>query len=213
MRAVVVLPLVPVMAAMGTREEAPGREQHVDDRRGDVARRAFARRDMHAKSGRRIHFADAAADGAVAFGNVFGQKIHAPHVQADGTHRALRHLAVVGMDDIGDVGGRAARGQVRGRAQIDDLRRGSEPTRRAAPTRSSIFSRLRVELEARQHLFVAHAAARILDSRSRSTARSYALPSPTTCPGVRRVAATSSPFTTSRRWSSPSKKGLDDDRA
>ena len=31
-------------------------------------------------------------------------------------------------------------------------------------------------------------------------------PSPTTWPGVRRVAATSSPFTTSSRWSSPSRK-------
>ena len=86
------------------------REQHGDDRRGDVAGRAFARRDVHAKTGRRVHFADAAADGAVALGNVLGEKIHAAHVQPDGAHGALRHLAVIGMYDVGDVRRRAARG-------------------------------------------------------------------------------------------------------
>jgi hypothetical protein len=50
-------------AAMGTRDGGAGREQHVDDRRRDVARRAFARRHVHAKAGRRVHLADAAADG------------------------------------------------------------------------------------------------------------------------------------------------------
>ncbi len=66
--------------------------------------------DMHAKAGRGVHFADAAADAAVALGDILGEKIHAAHVEADGAHRALRHLAIVGMDDVGDVGRGAAGG-------------------------------------------------------------------------------------------------------
>ena len=34
-----------------------GREQHFDHRAGRIARRAFARRHVHAKSGRRVHLA------------------------------------------------------------------------------------------------------------------------------------------------------------
>ncbi len=40
-RAVVVLPLVPVTAAIGIRLGVPGREEHVHHRAGDVARRAL----------------------------------------------------------------------------------------------------------------------------------------------------------------------------
>ena len=65
---------------------------------------------MHAKSGRRVDFANAAADGAIALGDILGKKIHAAHVQSDGAHGTLGHLSIVGMDDIGDVGRRAARG-------------------------------------------------------------------------------------------------------
>jgi hypothetical protein len=49
------------------------------------------------------------------------EKVHAAHVQPDGADRAHRHLAVVGMDDVGDVGGGAAGGQVGGGAQVDHL--------------------------------------------------------------------------------------------
>ena len=45
------------------------REQHVDDRARDVARGAFARRDVHAEARRGVHLADAAAD-LVALGDV-----------------------------------------------------------------------------------------------------------------------------------------------
>ena len=44
MRVVVVLPLVPVMAAIGMRYGVPLREEHVDHRAGDVARLALGRR-------------------------------------------------------------------------------------------------------------------------------------------------------------------------
>ena len=68
MRAVVVLPFVPVIAAIGMRASAPGREQHVHDRAGDVARLALGGRDVHAEAGRRVDLADAAADLAVGSG-------------------------------------------------------------------------------------------------------------------------------------------------
>jgi hypothetical protein len=63
--AVVVLPLVPVIAAIGMRDGRAGREQHVDHRAGDVARRALAGRDVHAEAGRGVDLADAAADARV----------------------------------------------------------------------------------------------------------------------------------------------------
>ncbi len=150
------------------------------------------------KPGRRVDLADAAADGSVALGDVFGEEIHAADVQPDRAHRAHRHLAVVRMDDVGDVGGGAAGGQVGGGAQ-------TAPPRPACGTESALVAdafehhmRLRIELEAGQHLFVADAAARILVD-DLDELRDGVLPSPTTWPGVRRVAATSSPLTTSRR--------------
>ena len=62
MRAVVVLPLVPVIAAIGMRLGRARREQHVDHRAGHVARRALARRHVHAEAGRGVDLADRAAD-------------------------------------------------------------------------------------------------------------------------------------------------------
>ena len=63
---VVVFPFVPVIAAIGIRVGVPGGKEHVDDRTGHVARRSFGRRDVHAEARRRVHFADAATDLAVA---------------------------------------------------------------------------------------------------------------------------------------------------
>ena len=106
------------------------REQHVDDRAGDIARRAFARRDVHAEAGRGVDLADTAADRAVALGDVGREEIDAADVEADRTNRAHRHVAVVGMNDVGHVGGRAAGREIRGRAQIDDAAAPPAPTAR-----------------------------------------------------------------------------------
>ena len=65
MRAVVVLPFVPVIAAIGMRARRARREEHVDHRAGDVARLALGRRDVHAEAGRGVDLADRAADLAV----------------------------------------------------------------------------------------------------------------------------------------------------
>ena len=65
---------------------------------------------MHAKAGRGIHLANSAADAAITLGDILGEKIHAAHVKADRTHRAFGHFAIVGMNDVGHIGGGAARG-------------------------------------------------------------------------------------------------------
>ena len=138
-----------------------GREQHVDHRGSDVTRRALARRDVHAESGRGVDLADAAADRAVALGDVRRQEIDAADVEADRANRAHRHVAVVGVNDVRHVGGRAAGRKIRSRAQIDDAAALRHRLRRE-PGALQHLLRLRIELEPRQHLLVTDAAARIL---------------------------------------------------
>ena len=65
------------------------------------------------------------------------------------------------MDDIGNVGRRAARGEIRGRAQIDHLTGVGDRVGVQIHALEHLL-RLRIEFKARQHLFVAHTAARIL---------------------------------------------------
>jgi hypothetical protein len=97
-----------------------GREQHVDHRRGDVARRSLAGRHVHAESGCRVDLADTAADRAVALGDIGRQEIDTADVEADRANRAHRHVAVVGMNDVRHVGRCATGGEIRRGAQIHD---------------------------------------------------------------------------------------------
>ncbi len=115
---------------------------------------------MHAKTRRGIHLADAAADLAIALSDVLRQEVHASHVESDGAHGALGHLAVVGMNDVGDIGGGTAGGQVGGRAQIHDLTLPGHRLGGKSRTREHLV-RLRIELESREHFLVSHPAARI----------------------------------------------------
>ena len=62
---------------------------------------------MHAETGGGIHFADATADRPITFGDVGRQEIDTTNVKSDGTDRAHSHVTVVGMDDVGDIGGSA----------------------------------------------------------------------------------------------------------
>ncbi len=70
MRAVVVLPLVPVIAAIGTRDGAPGGNSMSIT--GPATSRGVPSlgADVHAEAGRRVDLADAAADRLVALGDV-----------------------------------------------------------------------------------------------------------------------------------------------
>ena len=180
-----------------------GREQHVDDRAGGVPRRALGRRHVHAEPGRGIDLADAATDFAVGQRDVLREEVDAADIKADRLDRAHRHVAVVRVDDVRDVGRRAARREVRGRAQVH-LAPGLRHRLRREPGARKHHLGLVVDLEAGQDLLVADAAPRIL-VHDLDQLVNVCVPSPVTWPGVRRVAAINSPFTTSSRWSSPSR--------
>ncbi len=110
MRTVVVLPLVPVTAAMGTRTEVPaGNSMSITGAATSRAVPSLGATCMR-NPGAALTSQMPPPIAAVALGNILGEKIHAAHVQADRPHRALGHLAVVGMDDVGDVRGGAAGG-------------------------------------------------------------------------------------------------------
>ena len=160
MRVVVVLPLVPVIAAIGMRVGEPGGNSMSIT--GPAASRGVPSEGatVHAKAGGGVDLADGTAGLAVGAGDVGGQKIDAGDVEADGQGRPLRHLAVVRVDQIGDVDRRAAGRQVAGRTQVD----GFSGRRHALAVVAFLFEQshgLVVELEAGEHLFVADAAARI----------------------------------------------------
>ena len=160
MRAVVVLPFVPVTAAMGMRARAARREEHVEHRTRHVAGLAARRCHVHAEPGRGIHLADGAAHVLVALGNVRAQEVHAADVEADGADGADRHLDVVRVHDVGHVLGRATGRKVGRGPEVDDLARGGH----GVPVESLLRKKalgLVVEVDARQDLLVADATARI----------------------------------------------------
>ena len=97
------------------------REEHVQYGTRHVARGALARSHMHAKAGGRVDLADGPAGGSIGLGDITGQEVHARHIQTDGAGGALGHLAVVRVDHIGHVHGRATSGEVSGGAQVHDL--------------------------------------------------------------------------------------------
>ena len=116
---------------------------------------------MHAEARGGVDLADAAADVLVGLGDVGGEEVDAADVEADGADGADRHLAVVGVDDVGDVDRRAAGRQVGGGAQVDDLALGRDGVLVVALLGQHALGLL-VELEPGQHLLVADAAARVL---------------------------------------------------
>ncbi len=118
-RAVVVLPLVPVIAAIGIRLGVPGGNSMSITGPPTSRAPSLARRHVHAEPRRRVDLADGAADFLVGLGDVGGEEVHAADIEADRLHRPHRHLDVVGMDQVGDVGGGAAGGEVAGGAEED----------------------------------------------------------------------------------------------
>ena len=98
-----------------------GRKQHVENGTGDIARRSLAWCDVHAKPRPRVDLANAAAGFAVRLRNVSCQEIDAADVETDRLYCAFRHFAVVRVDDVRYIDGRAAGRQVSRRSQINDL--------------------------------------------------------------------------------------------
>ena len=138
-----------------------GWEEHVDDRAGNVARRSFTRRDVHAKSRTGVHFANTATCLPIGFRYVPRQEIDAADVEVDGADSPNRHLAVIGMNDVGDIDSRSTGREIRRRSQVNDFAFGRNRVLVVAELRQQSFC-LVVELQARQHFLVTNAATRIL---------------------------------------------------
>ena len=115
---------------------------------------------MHAEARRCIDLADGPAHVLVRLGDIGAEEIDAGDVQTDGQGSTHRHLTVVGVHLIGHIDRGAACRQVAGRAQEDDLTVGRHAALLVAILRQQTLG-LVVDLDARQHLFVTDAAARV----------------------------------------------------
>ena len=138
-----------------------GRKQHVHHRSAHVPRPALARSHVHPEPGRRVHLADGAAYVLIGLGDVAAEEIHPAHVEADRLHRPHRHRDVVRVNQIGEVGGGTAGGEIAGGTEKDLFAR----RRHALPgvaLSAQHYLGLMVEFQPGQHLLVAHAAPRVL---------------------------------------------------
>jgi hypothetical protein len=117
-----------------------------DRRDGNPARRARRKEHVH---DRPRHVA-----------GIRAEEVDAAHVETDRLDRAHRHLAVVGMHDVGHVDGGATGREVGGRAQIDHLA-GRRHARGRVVALFQQLMRLAVELDPGQDLLVADAALRV----------------------------------------------------
>ncbi len=138
-----------------------GGEEHVHHRAAYVAAFALRGGDVHAHAGAGVDLADGAAGVAVALGDVGGEEVDAAEVEADGADGALGHQLVVGVDDVGDVDGGAAGGEVGGLAKVDRLALGGDGAVVVAFRGQEAVGGV-VELEAGQHVLVARTPAGIL---------------------------------------------------
>ena len=141
----------------GNRARRAGGEEHVDGLAGDVTRTSIAGRHVHAEARRCVHFADRATDFLVTLRDVGCEKVHATDVEPDRLDRAHCHLGVVGMHEIRHVTRGAAGAQVGGEAQVHDFIKRRHRRRGVAEFLEQPV-RLRIQLDARQHLFVPDAA-------------------------------------------------------
>jgi hypothetical protein len=154
---VVVLPLVPVTATIGTRPTPVGKE-HVDDGPPDVAGVALGRVGVHPEAGGGVDLDDAAAGLADGTGDVRGDQVDPGHVEADDHRRLAGDLGVVGVDVVGPVDGGAAGRHVAGPLEQDASARLRDIVQRQ-PLASEGLHRLRVDGDPGQDLLVADAAA------------------------------------------------------
>ena len=160
-RDVVVLPLVPVTATIGTRDGAPGREEQVDDRLGDELRLADGGVGVHPEARGGVDLADRAAGLAHGRGDVGADEVDAGDVEPDHAGRLLGDLDVVRVGVEGAVDRDAAGRHVAGERELDHLARRRHVVQGVAlvARRSSIGGG--VDLDLGEHLLVADAAARV----------------------------------------------------
>ena len=177
-------------------------EHRRDDRFADRAALAERWRQVHAQARRGVHFDHAAALLFDRFQYAVAHQVDAADVEADhvrGGDRARGHFR---MDVVGDVGGGAAGRQVGVVAQ-DDAAAARRHRVGFIALRGQAGQRDVVEADLGQRGRVAVAAARIEVDPVHQLRAPTSTPSPITCGGSRRAAATSLSPTTSRRKSLP----------
>jgi hypothetical protein len=168
-----------------------GAVEVADDGLADVAALAVGRRQVHAQPGRGVHLDHAAALLFQRAQHAFADHVDTADVQADHLrrrHRPRRHL---GVHVVGDIGGAAAGAQVGVVAQHHAPALGRHRAGLQALHPQPVDGDL-VQADACQRGGMAVAAARVRVDRSTSSL-TLSTPSPMTCGGSRRAAATELP--------------------
>jgi hypothetical protein len=115
---------------------------------------------MHPEAGCCIDLADGATVFLIGDGDVRREEVDPPHIQPDGLDGPHRHLDIVRVHDVGHVDRGPAGRQIAGRTEIHHL----ALWRDGVPVVALLGEKplgLMIELEAGEHLLVAHAAARV----------------------------------------------------
>ena len=159
-REVVVLPLVPVTATIGTRDWRAGREEQVDDRLGDELRLADRGVGVHAEAGSGVDLADRAARLAHRVGDVGADEVDARDVEADHARGLLGDLDVVGVRVEGAVDRDAAGRHVARQRELDHLALGRHGVEGVALPGEDLL-RVGVDPDLGQDLLVPDAATRV----------------------------------------------------
>ena len=161
MRAVVVLPFVPVTAAIGMLLGVSGGNSMSIT--GPATSRGVPSLGATCMRNPGPAFTSQMPPPACAirFRNVPCQEIDAADVEVDGADGANRHLAVVGMNDVGDIDRRATGREIGRRSQVNDFAFCRYRVLVVTEFRQQSFC-LVIELQARQHFLVTNAATRIL---------------------------------------------------
>ena len=118
-REVVVLPLVPVTATIGTREGAPGGKSRSTTGLAMYCGSPIGRVGVHPEPGCGVDLADRAAGLAHRRGDVGADEVDAGHVEPDQPGGLLGDLDVVGVRVEGAVDRDATGRHVAGQGQLD----------------------------------------------------------------------------------------------
>ena len=160
-REVVVLPLVPVTATIGTREGAPGGKSRSTTGLAMYCGSPTVGWVCIRKPGRGVDLADRAAGLAHRRGDVGADEVDAGHVEPDQPGGLLGDLDVVGVCVEGAVDRDAAGRHVAGQGQLDHRVGGRHVVEGVKPCSREQLQRGGVDLDLGEHLLVPDPAARV----------------------------------------------------
>src|SRR5580765_2377305 len=133
------------------------RKEHIDDVLSDVAAYAFARREMHAKTGRSVDLDDAASIFTKRLAYIRCDHIHTGHIEADDLGNAFEKKDVFRMDLVSAVDRGTAGRDIRRCFEMQDLAFRQNAVEFVSGLADTTH-RLAVDIDLRQHIFVAIAA-------------------------------------------------------